>query len=374
MANNLPVLPDIDFVQTDPQQIIDDIISGYEDMAGYTLASGDPRRLYLLSIAYVIIQQRQQIDASGKSNLLYYAQDDYLDQLGAFRKVTRIPAQAAITTERFTLSAIRPDNIGIPQGTRVTADNQVYFETTAPGIIVSGQLYVDVPVQALTAGEAGNGYEVGEINRLVDPIPYVQTVSNTFETSGGRDKEDDEAYRARIYEAPGGFSIAGPENAYIFWALSASSSIVDVKAFSPSAGVVDIRALLEDGGIPDQPLLDLIDATLSDKTIRPLTDNVQVYAPDIVNYNIDLTYFIRTEDVASATEIQERVDAAVQNYITWQYAKLGRDVNPQELISRIIQAGAKRANITAPTLAALTESEVAKVNTVNAVYGGTEDD
>lgn len=372
--SDMPTLPDINFVETDPQQIIDNIISGYEEAAGTQLADGDPRRLFLLSIAYIIIQQRQQIDASGKSNLLYYAKGDYLDHLGAFRRVPRIKAQPAITTERFTLSAPQASNIGIPQGTRVTADNNLYWETTEPATIVAGQSYVDVPIQAQTAGAVGNNLAVGAITRLVDPIPYVQTVSNIDETSDGRDKEDDDSYLDRIYQAPVGFSIAGPEEAYVFWALSASSSIVDVSAYSPSAGVVEVRPLLEDGGIPTTAVLDAVEATLSDKTIRPLTDNVQVVAPVAVNYDITLSYFIRTSDAASESDIQSRVTDAIAEFQAWQYAKLGRDINPDELISRIIQAGAKRASITAPSYTVLDQTEVALVGTVNATYGGLEDD
>lgn len=374
MANELPVLPDIRFIETDPQQIIKDIISGYEAMAGYQLADGDPRRLFLLSIAYIIIQQRQQIDASGKSNLLYYAEGDYLDQLGLFRRVTRIPAQAAVTTLRFTLSAPRATNVGIPQGTRATADNQIFWRTTQPATITAGQLFVDVAAEAMTAGSAANDLPDGTITRLVDPIPYVQSVTNTVITSNGRDTEADDSYRIRIYQAPVGFSIAGPEEAYVFWARSASSTIVDVRAYSPSSGVVEVRPLLENGGIPTQALLDLVDATLSDKTIRPLTDNVQVLAPDVVNYDIELTYFIRSQDIASESDIQQRVQSAIDSYVVWQYSKLGRDINPQELISRILQAGAKRATLVSPSFQVLSESEVAIVGAVNATYGGIEDD
>lgn len=374
MSSLLPVLPDVSFVETDPQQIINDIISSYEQLAGYTLADGDPRRLFLLSIAYIIIQQRQQIDAAGKSNLLYYAQDDYLDHLGAFRRVQRIPAQPAVTTIRFTLSAIRPTNVGIPQGTRVTSDNVRYFRTTQPGTIIAGQLFADVPVEALTPGQGSNGISIGQINRLVDPIPYVQTVSNTAVTANGRDKEDNDSYRDRIYQAPVGFSIAGPEEAYKFWARSASSAIIDVAAYSPSAGVVEIRPLLEGGQIPDQPLLDLVYSAVNPKNIRPLTDFVQVAAPDVVSYNISLTYYIRNEDSASAAEIISRVNEAVDAFVLWQKSRLGRDVNPSELISRIIQAGAKRVTLTTPTFTELEQYQIAIAGTVTADYGGLEDD
>lgn len=374
MANTLPVLPDVTFVETDPQAIITEIITGYEQAAGYTLADGDPRRLFLLTIAYIIIQQRQKIDASGKNNLLYYAEDDYLDNLGLMRDTLRNAGQASVTTERFTLSSVRPSNVGIPQGTRVTADNQLYWQTTEPATIVTGQLFVDVPVEAMTTGEIGNGIAIGQVNRLVDPIPYVQTVSNIEKTAGGKDREDNESYRYRIYEAPSGFSIAGPESAYKFWARSANSSIVDVAAISPSAGVVEIRPLLENGEIPNQAILDQVEAKVNPKDIRPLTDQVQVIAPNVVNYNINLTYFIRTEDGPSVSIIQSKVDQAVADYVLWQKSRLGRDINPDELIYRLKAAGIKRANMISPTLQAVLETDVAVAGTITVNYGGLEDE
>lgn len=381
MANTLPVLPDAEFVQVDAQTVIDEVIGGFEELEAarlglptYTLADGDPRRLFLLSIAYVIVNQRQQINETGKQNLLYYAQDDFLDHLGAFRKTPRIEEQAAVTTIRFTLSSIRPTNVGIPQGTRVTADNTLFWQTTEPATIVTGQLFVDVPVQALTAGIIGNGFAVGEINALVDPIPYVASVSNTEISAGGRDQESNDAYRYRIYQAPSGFSIAGPEEAYIFHALSANSTIVDVSATSPSAGVVDIRPLLEGGQIPTQAILDQVEAAVTPDTIRPLTDNVQVNAPNVVNYSINLVYYIRKDDSASVPDIQTRVNEAVQDYIEWQRARLGRDINPDELTTRLIQAGVKRSVITTPTLQAVLKTDIAFNNSLTVNYGGLEDD
>src|SRR5699024_1600799 len=69
----LPVLPDVEFAARDSQTVIDNVIGGYEELTGRKLAESDPVRLFLLSICYVIIQERAKVDAAGKSNLLYYA-------------------------------------------------------------------------------------------------------------------------------------------------------------------------------------------------------------------------------------------------------------------------------------------------------------
>ena len=370
--SDLPTLPDVNFVETDAQQVITDVISGYEELAGRTLATADPIRLFLLSLAYIIINQRNLINETGKSNLLYYAQDDFLDQIGLSRDVTRLESEAAVTTLRFTLSSAQGTNIGIPQGTRATADNKLYWRTTAPATIVAGQLYVDVPAEAMTSGVSANGLPINSINRIVDPIPYVQAVTNTSITNGGRDRESDEALRLRIYEAPQAFSIAGPELAYVYWARTASVAISDVAAYSPSPGVVEVRPLLQDGQIPSQEILDAVDAVLSPKTIRPLTDQVSVLAPETVTYDLNFTYYIRNEDVASESTIISRVESAVEDYRAWQRAVLGRDINPDELITLVKQAGAKRLSITSPSYTVLEQYQVAQAANINFVYGGLE--
>lgn len=372
--SDLPVLPDVSFLETDPQQIINEIISGYEAIAGYELGAADPRRLFLLSLAYVIVQQRQLIDSTGKSNLLYYATGDFLDYLGAMRNTPRIGELPSVTTERFTLSTTRPNSVGIPQGTRVTADNQIYWRTTEPASIPAGQLYIDVPIESINTGETANGIAIGSINSLVDPIPYVQSVTNTEVSSGGRDEEKDDPYRERIYQAPIGFSIAGPEDAYIYWARTASSAIIDVSARSPSAGVAEIRPLLDGGELPNQALLDKVYDTLSDKKIRPLTDQVQVLAPEQVSYSIDLTYYIRSIDAASAANIQVKVNSAIDAFVAWQDTKLGRDINPDELTYLLKSAGVKRVVYVTPVFTEIEKYQVAKVGTITANYGGTEDD
>ena len=81
-------LPEISFVETDTGNIESAIITNYEALAGRTLAQGDPIRLFLLSVAAIIVQQRVLIDYSAKMNLLAYAEGDYLDHIGNLVGVT----------------------------------------------------------------------------------------------------------------------------------------------------------------------------------------------------------------------------------------------------------------------------------------------
>jgi phage-related baseplate assembly protein len=188
------------------------------------------------------------------------------------------------------------------------------------------------------------------------------------------DEEDDDNYRERIHLAPEGYSVAGPSGAYEYFARQYSSLVSEVRVDSPSDGVVDIRILLQDGELPEQSFLEGIYSYLSDKERRPLTDKVEVHAPDIVNYNIDLIYYISSNNMGSEELIKTKVTEAVEEYIRWQKLKIGRDINPSELTAKIILAGAKRVEINSPIHTVIDKNSVAIVDSINATYGGIEDE
>lgn len=366
-------LPDIAFVEKDPLLIEEELIKTYGETAGVFLAEGDPRKKLLQSQVPIISGQRVNIDYSAKQNLLAYATGEYLDHIGILVGARRLPAAAAKTTERFTLSSIRSKPVTIPLGTRVTAGDGIFFSTLQEAIIPAGQSYVDAQMECTEAGAKGNNYSLGDLNTLVDPIPYVAAVSNITVPEGGADLEDDESFRERIQQAPESFSTAGPTGAYEYWAKTASVLIQDVSVSSPSPGVVDIRVLLENGEIPGQEILDAVYAICNDEKIRPLTDYVQVQAPEVVNYDLDVTYYIGKENASIAASLREKIEAAIMDYRIWQRTVLGRDINPSELIYQAIKAGAKRVVVPTPTYQLLEPYQVAKEQTVTVTYGGLED-
>lgn len=385
---NLYTLPDIVFAEKDPQTIKNAVIAGYE--AAYeaatgekiTLYPGDPRRLFLLSVADIIILQRNVIDYTGKMNLLAYAAGNFLDHLGLLLGVTRLAAKYATTEIRFTLSAAQPTPTVIPAGIRVTpGDGNVYFETVVDLEIPAGELSGVVGARSLAAGAFANGFMPGQINRLVDPLVWVQSVSNTTESSGGADIEGDESLRDRIHLAPESFSVAGPKGAYEFWAKTAHQDIVDVKVVGPEddpptqPGHVEIYPLLKGGELPTQDILDLVDATLNREDVRPDTDFVHVLTPEAVPFALSVTYWIDRRNASQEPSIKLAVEAAVGDWLLWQRSALGRDLNPSELNRLMVNAGAKRTEISLPAFAVMNYKQIAAVDPDNreVLYGGLED-
>lgn len=367
-------LPDITFAQKDTQTIENEIIQGYEEAAGQTLADGDPRKKLLQSEVPIVVGQRSYIDKSAKQNLLAYAAGDNLDHLGILVGCTRLPATAATSTIRFTLSAVRSQSTIIEAGKRVTSGDNVFFATISETVIPIGTITADIKVECLTLGAVGNGYGIGELKTMVDPIPYIASVSNITISEGGVDIEDDDHFRDLIQQAPESFSTAGPDGAYMYWAKKASSTIIDVEVYSPSPGVVHICPLVTGGEIPGQEILDDVLAICSGKKVRPLTDHTFAVAPEQVEYAIDVSYWIDKENENLAASIRTKVNQSVSDYIAWQKSKLGRGIDPSQLIQVMKNAGAKRVAVATPIYQALNKNQVAKEQeniTVN--YGGIEE-
>lgn len=380
--NAIKSLPDISFIDNKTiDQVRQEMVADYEsfisEATGQTvsLERSSVHRMELYAAAAQIYQAMQYIDRQGKQNILKYSYSDFLDNLASFKGVTRNPAAAATTTLRFTLSAERDTATGIPQGTRVSTAGSIYFATDVYAEIPAGSTTVDVPATCTVAGTDGNGLAIGELTTIVDPIPYVASVSNTTATEGGAEIESDADLAERVFLAPGAYSTAGPEDGYIYHAKAYSPAVGDVEATSDQeAGTVDIVFIMADGSTPGEEMIEGMEGYLQGKTIRPMTDLVRVAAPEEVQYTINLTYYINRSDSAKAVTIQAAVAQAVEDYKTWQRA-IGRDVNPSQLTHMVMEAGAKRVTVTAPAYTAVGKTEVSALQGAAVVtYGGLEDD
>lgn len=372
-------LPDLSFIDNATlQDVRDEMISDYlaklsELGEKAELGTAHPDRLIMYAAAAQIYQCMQYIDRGAKMNFLKYSEGDFLDNLAAYKGLMRNTAERATLTLEFTLSAPQTEVVPVPGGTRVKTDSNKYFITDNYIEIPVGELTGKVTATAYEGGTAYNGVAVGEIKTLVDPVGYIQSVTNITVSRGGADIESDDNLTLRIYQSPSTYSVAGPAAAYEYWARFSRGDIADVKAYSPSASEVNIVFILKDGVLPDEQDLAEMEDYLKAKPLRPLTDLVTAMAPTETVYNINLKYFINTEDEQQSVAIQSAVQSAVNDYISWQRV-IGRDINPSKIYQFVMSAGAKRIEITAPTFMTMAQYSIGKVGTVNIVYGGTEDD
>ena len=372
--------PEIDFVETDTEMIENNLIQTYETMKqkdgnkNYKVYPASPEKLFISYMAAIIVQQRILINQAAKMNVPRWAEGEYLDSIAElFKDAQRLPASPAKATFRCYISEEQPQSIIIPKGTRITFDGDIVFATEDDLEIKSGELFGDVDAVCETSGTIGNGLAPGQVKEIIDVYDYFQKIENITKTSGGADEETDEDFRERMRDDMESYSTAGPANGYIYHTKSVSAAISDVSVDSPEPGIVDIRVLLKNGEKPTETVLKDIEDSLNADTIRPLTDTVKVSVPDSVEFEIDVTFWIEQGNMANAKIIEENARAAVNDFIEWQTEKMGRDINPSDLIARLMKTGVKRVEVRKPEFLPVDKVSVATLTKCNVLNGGVED-
>lgn len=370
------------FVDTDTDALVSDLVSAYETITGRTLKPASPEKVFISWVAGIILQERVYGNYIGNQNVPSRAERENLDALAdLFYQKTRPPATSAICTVRFHISEAQTSAILIPLGSRVTdADGTMMWETTEDAYIEIGNTYVDIHVRCQTEGEAGNDWTEGQINTIVDLYDYCTTCENITVSANGTDEATDDEFYDLLRGSQEAYSVAGPQGAYIYHAKAANSDIADVVANSPKPGYVSLYLLMNDGTIAGEEVKRAVETTVTAGDVRPLTDCVTVSDPEPVPYNISFTYYIQRNSTLSAAKIEGDVAAAVQEYISWQSGALGRDINPSHLIGLLMQAGIKRVAVTEPEFVQLSGGDdddvpqIATVGSVTVTNGGYEDE
>lgn len=377
-TNPLDHLPKIDFVPKDIGNLLDEMIGDYEaefeKQTGETLSlpPSSRERIFLNTQALRLYQAYNFIDRAAKMNLLKYSEGAYLDNLATMQGIPRRAATAAICQMEFTLSAPREESIFITNGTRISPDGKVFFATSEDVQITPGDTVGVVTAVCTQPGEAGNGFVPGGVNILVDPVAYVGGVKNLDTSQGGSNLESDESVRIRAYFAPMSRSTAGPIEAYQFWVREYSQAIEGVGVFSPVPGEVDIRVVLAGGELPTATYLKEIFDFIEPR--RPLTDKLTIQAPDVSDFDLDFTYYIQKSDRDREAEIKAAVEKAAEEFLRWQEGTIGRDLNPDKLISFVIGAGAKRLDVRSPKKQVIAETGIFRHKKTLTNYGGLEAD
>lgn len=370
------------FVPTDTEAIVSSLVAMYEAFTGTTVQPASPEMQFIRWVSNIVIQERVMTNYAGNQNIPSRAEGKNLDALGElFLERTRPAAKAATCQMRFSISEAQTTAILIPAGTRVTdASATLTWETTEDVYVSIGETSVETQVQCQTPGTVGNGYAAGQINALVDLYDYYSECANITESEGGSSEATDDEYYELMRASMDGYSSAGPRGGYIYFAKQVSTEIADVVAISPEPGVVALYVLMVDGALAGEEMKSRVLAACNDEERRPLTDLVRVEDADVVNYDISFTYYIQTDSQKSAASIAADVEAAVKEYVSWQNAKLGRDINPSQLIRLLMQTGIKRVELTSPAFTVLKDGsdldapQVAIVGDITITNGGYEDE
>ncbi|MDR2360503.1 MAG: baseplate J/gp47 family protein [Oscillospiraceae bacterium] len=370
-----------EFVSTNVNEILEELTSSYEKYSGQQLLPASPETLVLRWVADVIIQQRVITNYTGNQNIPSRAGGKNLDALAELFYLKKRPdPKPSVCTMRFYLSAIRGTSILIPAGTRVSDNAGALVWATEKDIyVLPGEEYGEVGASCQTSGIIGNGYLPGQITTLIDIFSYYERCENLTISDGGADSPSDAEFYEQLRASMNAYSDAGSVGGYVYFATSASSEIADVRVTSPQPGHINIYALMKDGTLPSAEVKLAIYEACSAKTVRPIGDYVTVADAEMVEYDIYMTYYLNRFSTESAAVIESAVNRAVGEYIAWQSAGIGRDVNPSELHKRVMNAGVKRVDIEFPLFTPLigdgeTVPQVAKLRELTVINGGYEDE
>ncbi|MEA9488932.1 baseplate assembly protein [Xanthomonas campestris] len=184
--------------------------------------------------------------------------------------------------------------------------------------------------------------------------------------------ESDVDFRRRIQLAPEGFSVAGPEGAYIYHALSAAADVMDASATSPAPGqvLVTVQSRTGDGAAP-QALLDEVAAILTNDDVRPLTDNVTVQSAEIVPYAIrGRVYTYAGPD--SAVVMREAMRSLLA-YLAEAH-RIGRDVPESAIKAKLFVDGVQRVELDSPAAdIRISRTQAAYCISIDIVHAGIDE-
>ena len=136
--------------------------------------------------------------------------------------------------------------------------------------------------------------------------------------------EGDDRLRHRAQLATEGFSVAGPRQAYEFYALSADTDVLDARFSSPAPAeaLVTLLSVSNDGG-PSQALLDAVFAALSADDVRPAGDRLTVQPADITDYQVEAVLHVEGGPEPGVVLAASR--AAIEAYAADNF-RVGRSV------------------------------------------------
>ncbi len=360
------------FVPTDPEEVVTELIALYEAIFETTVQPASPERLFIQYIAAAFIQERVQSNYTGNQNIPNRAVGKNLDALTELTYSKERPAaKAATCTMRFSISEAQKSAVLIPAGTRITdASKTLIGETLEDNYIPIGETHIDVErVTCQTAGTAGNGYTPGQINKLVDVYDFYTSCKNITTSAGGSNAPSDDEYYELMRSSMDAYSTAGATGSYIYWAKQVSTEIKDVAAVSPTPGVVKLYVLMGDGELADEEMNAKVLSECSADERRPLTDWVFVEDAETVPYEIAFTYYTQSDAGINAADLSAALEKTVEDFVSWQCEKLGRDINPSHLIGELMKTGVKRVELTVPVFTKLHDGSDKTVPQLAALQG-----
>jgi phage-related baseplate assembly protein len=231
--------------------------------------------------------------------------------------------------------------------------------------ILVRQAFQDGALQLFVAYASGT--RLDHLATLVGVTRQIVTPANEA-TGAEAIYEDDDRLRQRIVLAPEGFSVAGPELAYVKHAKDASADVLDASATSPSPGNVLVSVLAASGtGTASAALLAQVTAIVTSPAIRPLGDLVTVASAEIVPFVVTarlITFAGPDPDlIVTAARI------ALAAFLA-ENRKLGRNITRSGLIAALSPTGVHRVDLDLAADVVCSPTQAANCTQIAITHGG----
>ena len=293
------------------EDIVKRMEDAYREESGQEVEAVSDLGLRLRVLAGELYRLQAGMDWLWRQAFPQTATGEQLDRHGAQRGLARREASHAQGELTFSRYLALDFDLVIPAGTLCAAPGEeaVEYETLEEGVLPAGELTVDIPAQAVLGGSGGNA-AAGYISTLVTPVTGIDYVTNEAAFTGGRDPEEDEAYRARVLGAYQRCATTGNAGFYESAALAVPGiTTVQVVPRASGAGTVAVFAWGE-GAAPPAAVLEALEADLQAQREIGVTVTVAAATPLPVNVSAN----VRPRAGADFTAVKTAVEDALAQW------------------------------------------------------------
>lgn len=298
----------------------------YAELAGFDPDDGSDVGIRMAVLSEQVASLLEECAQLRRELFPATAGGESLERHAETRGLSRKGALFARGTLTFSRRSAGEEDLLIPQGTLVSGGG-VEFATDAAATLAAGELTVQAPASACTAGAGGN-LAANRIDTMVTPVVGISGVQNPAPFTGGTDEESDEQLRERLFESYR--SVSNSTNSAFYYGEVTQHEFVASAAVLPRVrgrGTVDIAVsgFLED--LPQERVQQLQQSLAQKKEI-----NVDVLVKNAVEKRADLSLLLDPMENDSFEEVKARCQAALHDYF------LSQQVGESLMCARLLAA------------------------------------
>ena len=241
------------------------------------------------------------------------ATGEYLDRIAALIGCVRIQGVKASGVVRLSAENVPASDIYIPEGTRVATatgigGSKFVFLTVTDAILLAGNTYVDVVVQAENVGSDYN-VAAGSVIIIESVIQGINYCSNLEAIAGGTDTETDSQLRSRIPLYLSGLKRGTKES--LESAARSVSGIIDALVIDGETAGTAIVIVAGDGGEITEPMLDDVEKICEE--YKGAGIQLAIYPATNVDVNCTFNLYLMPEAVSET--VKAAAENAVKDYL-----------------------------------------------------------